>query len=523
MSVFFEGSSPVNPVAAKDLQTIKSVVSNVTNKVMASAAIKFAFGFFSSNNQLSYRDEKIAFKNLQDRVITHLSSLEQLKGNISSIVKALAQKVESCSKEVLKLQSSINELEIKKKEAEGQAFKEDIQQDNTLIACKKLELESKQDEKASFETIHKKSIDEEIRISGHINEIKQFSLALDAKIQQINPLSRLSNQGDRTSLIKELAFRIFYELFALPQPIIDKLSGTRLDSSLKKMITDLETKDKDGNLVFKKIMGDTNYNSCLEKLKQLSDVIVKILSYKGNPDQVETIMSAFTSLEVGQSKLFPGGYFTRNAALSGHAVIYEFKRVADDAYELSLYNTGAGSFFYFGKKVETYSLTHKQMNDINFWTGFLEFMIQDSHQPALEPSIQQNTERSMSQVYGYLNNSLGKAKTGQSIEAQTWGNCTYMSLKAWVTGRLSEIQKKEFHTTIRQLAADELKDALPHLSEQEKTTIFGNEVISHLDRKVELITNHDTGIWAKIKRVWYYVRGYIINYFYQFVPKSTNN
>lgn len=541
--VFFGNSNKFDrSVPEKSASEIKKLKVGVDRKIEESESLHQSFAVIKASNARPYKETKQELAQLKSHVFSHIESSKKLKDELSSTVTTLAKKVQECSSRIESLNSKIKNLEGKKNALVEQkkaledklpsrlatffreqspkekvlqerydTLKENIKSKEALLVDAGKEIEGIQKEKKSFEATQENLKAKQANFEDTFTQLHSLEENIKLYERTLSPITGL-NEDDKVRLIKELAFRIFYSELAVPQVISDQLCGNSRGSSLHKMISDLKTKDSEGQLVFEKIMGKENYSKCLTKLEEFTSTTDLVRQYNGQEHILNSVKKPFTDLKIGESKLYPGGYLGASDNQPGHSVLYEFKRVGENNYELSLYNTGEGSSI-FGPRKATYSFTKDKIEDKEFWKGLLSFETQSTRSVKADTTYSQHNARSMSDVYNFLEKKLGPAKSGDRLEAQTWGNCTYMTLKAWVTSALNSSQKEEFHTKIRELAADELSDALPHLTERDKKNIFGNEVISHLERKVDVIKNTDTSILGRIKRIWYYVSVSISNFF----------
>ena len=315
-----------------------------------------------------------------------------------------------------------------------------------------------------------------------------------------------------TLKVKELAFRIFYDKRTLPSEIDNKLSGSSPKITLQKVIEDLELKDSKGELVFQKVFGYTAYTDYLSQLKDLQRSMDLFDKYQFEKDphskeaHLEDILHSYSSFQIGQSKLFQGGYHNGKDA---HSVVYEFKRVQDDLFELNLFNTGEGRHRIFGARVQRYSFNRDKIQDKEFLRGLFAFKIPSHNVEKAGP----RSGISMKNVIEYLDNNLGQCSFPASIPSQTWGNCTYMTLKAWLHNKLDIKSYETFHKLSREHAANQLKEYLPTLSEELKYRVFGHSVISKINKKISVMSWESLPILGRIVKVFYYFSIQISNWF----------
>jgi hypothetical protein len=492
-----------NRIPNRDLNYVNPLLDSVSNRSEAAGEkvlklIQDLKATFIDQKQ-SYQENSGQYKDLKNR-------LSQVISDLSADIKVVSQAKEKLTKESLEVEK-IKTVSNPIVSTTSIQNPHDLQEDIIPIISSS-DLDS----------------DELDLNSGHLLVSSALQL-VEGNLKDLIKLKQLTEgqlvllerhlEASVTLKVKELAFRIFYDKRTLPSEIDEKLAGSTQEVTLQKVIEDLELKDSQGELVFKKVLGDEKYYICLSQLKDLQKDMNLFYKYRSETNleskeaYLDEIVNRYSSLLNGQSKLFQGGYNSDREDGYGHSVVYEFKRLNDDLFELRLFNTGEGKHPRFGARVQSYYLNLDKMKDKEFLRGLLAFKVLADNEEKAGPG----SARSMQDVMAYLNENLGPCDYQESIPPQTWGNCTYMTLKAWLHNKLDTKSYETFHKLSREHAASQLKEYLPTLSEEVKQRVFGDSVISKINKKISVMSWESVPILGRIVKLFYYFTIQISNWF----------
>jgi len=171
------------------------------------------------------------------------------------------------------------------------------------------------------------------------------------------------------------------------------------------------------------------------------------------------------ALKVGDVFLIPGGCV-------GHAVLFEVKRVEGDKFQFSIFNTGEGIALGHTKISSTQvssavfvGLSKEAVSDSAFIATLLESSLSAPSMKPVYIAIQEQ----------FIHKYSGRKIEGKPHDIQTWGTCTFDSIRAFLENALpsSLFVSFEYDMMLRaKIKLNELFSSVVHLSKSTTTANF---------------------------------------------------
>ncbi len=190
-------------------------------------------------------------------------------------------------------------------------------------------------------------------------------------------------------------------------------------------------------------------------------------------------------LAVGESCLIPGGY----KAKDGHAVVFEVQRTSEYDFQFAIYNTGEGLYLglsrdeedkldrdSLGAPLAIQNLTKEAVSNRNFLVNILR------------PRIDWNPEtNSMKKLFSIVTKHLVDEHQGTCTrlkphEIQTWGSCTFDSVRSYLQTKMEPELFAQFETHMMQRAYDPLHRLLPEMRE---SGVYSKETLDLIEKRAQ--------------------------------------
>lgn len=183
-------------------------------------------------------------------------------------------------------------------------------------------------------------------------------------------------------------------------------------------------------------------------------------------DLAYTVEKKIESLGIGQSLCLPGGFIQNG---SGHAIVFEIQRTDEQKFQFAIYNTGAGAYhgqeilnlarMVFSGKIQPiafHGLTKEAISNSEFLTNLLYSMI-DNHRDESDPM-----ETLLSRIEEHcLIDNQAKKKFLNAHPLQTWGTCTFDSIRSYLQQKLNPALFARLESHMIQTAHQKLIQLLP--------------------------------------------------------------